>query len=138
MLELELQMPLQSKNNRNNSRRHRMVDDVMCLVPVPFVPFDLATQQPQEVIKCFYIRLCSILFSRFKLKFGGTQHETEPVPDGESSQRGLADTFSDCLCCSYIFEPARMQRDRSDPAFAASLFTRTFVLLCSQCSTSHC
>lgn len=35
VLELELQMPL-SKNNRNNSRRHRMVDDVMCLVPVPF------------------------------------------------------------------------------------------------------
>lgn len=89
--------------------------------------FHLATQQPQEVIKCFYIRFCSILFSRFTLKFGSTQHETEPVPDGESSQRGLADTFSDCLCCSYIFEPARMQGDRSDPAFAASLFT----LVCS-------
>jgi hypothetical protein len=89
--------------------------------------FHLATQQPQEVIKCFYIRFCSILFSRFTLKFGGTQHETEPVPDAESSQRGLADTFSDCLCCSYTFEPARMQGDRSDPAFAASLFT----LVCS-------
>ena len=28
VLELELQMPLQRKSNRNNSRRHRVIDDV--------------------------------------------------------------------------------------------------------------